>query len=186
MIEARDPKLVSQLFVFLLVGHGDERTNDQQESIRLRLQSNGKSAEQVIDALEGVQHAGVHYNRSAVDLILLPKLLRRRVVEHLRLDAGWHHVDFPGRDSVVNEPVFQFRRNRRDVIGKNGNKPIQSARDAVGEPCRPDKAITRQLIRHEINRVIEKRPARYPLGHDPNEGAFVVMRVNDIYPLLVG
>ena len=94
MIEREIPSWSASCFVFRFVNRGDERTNDQQESIRLRLQGNGKSAEQVVDALEGVQHTGIHYDRSAVNLILLPKFFRRRIVKHLRLDAGRDHSRF--------------------------------------------------------------------------------------------
>lgn len=68
------------------------------------------------------------------------------------------------------------------MIRKNGYKPIQSASDAVGEPCRTDETVTCQLIRHEIDRIIEERSAGQPFGHNPDESAFVIMRVDNIYP----
>src|SRR5438034_9040997 len=52
--------------------------------------------------------------------------------------------------------------------------------DAVGQPCRANEVIPGELVTHQIDRVIEQRAARKPLGHDADESAFVVMGVNDI------
>src|SRR5262245_1930011 len=52
--------------------------------------------------------------------------------------------------------------------------------DAVGQPCRANEVIPGELVTHQIDRVIEQRPARKPLGQDADERAFVVMGVNDI------
>ena len=97
MIEREIPSWSASSLYSASCVFGDERTNDQQKSIRLCLQSNGESPEQIVDALKGVQDTGIHYDRAAVDLILLPKFFGRRIIEHRRLDAGRHHVDFRGR-----------------------------------------------------------------------------------------
>src|SRR5215469_17375403 len=52
--------------------------------------------------------------------------------------------------------------------------------DAVCQPCRANEVIPGELVTHQIDRVIEQRAARKPLGKDADKRAFVVMGVNDI------
>ena len=85
---------------------------------------------------------------------------------------------------MFDKPIPQFRRDRRDVIRKNRDEPIEAARDAVGQPGGTDKSISGQFVRHEIDRVVEQRSAREPLGHDSDERAFVVMRMDNVDSLL--
>ena len=50
----------------------------------------------------------------------------------------------------------------------------------MGQPCRANEVIPGELVTHQIDRVIEQGAARKPLGQDADQGAFVVMGVNDL------
>ena len=66
------------------------------------------------------------------------------------------------------------------MIWKDWRKPIQAMCYKVCHPCRANKVITGELITQQIDRVIEQRASRKPLGHDADERTFVIMSMNDI------
>ena len=52
--------------------------------------------------------------------------------------------------------------------------------DAVRQPCRANEVITGELVPQQIDRVIEQRAPRKPLGQNADERGFVVMGVNNV------
>ena len=75
-------------------------------------------------------------------------LVRICVVEHFWHDPRGDHIQFSLGDSALHKPLLQLGRYRCDVIGKNWDEPIQSARDCAGEPSRSNETVTGQLVRH--------------------------------------
>ena len=179
-----NPELGGEPFIFLLVCLGNQRTDDEQKRVGFFPNGNGKSAQQVVNALKRIQYAGVHHDRAVSKLVLSAKSLGIGIIEEIGFDAGGDHVDLSGRDAVLDEPIPQLCRNGRDVVGENWREPIQAARQTVGEKRGPDEFVSCQFVAHEIDRVVEQRASRQPLRHNPDERAFVVVRMNDIDPLL--
>src|SRR6266481_1714900 len=66
------------------------------------------------------------------------------------------------------------------MIRKDWRKPIQAMSDAVRQPCRANEVITGELVTQQIDRVIDQRAPRKPLGQNADERGFVVMGVNDV------
>ena len=50
------------------------------------------------------------------------------MIKQSRLDPGRYHVDFRSRNPMLNKPIPEFRRNRRDVIRENRSEPIKATR----------------------------------------------------------
>ena len=95
-----DSQLLRLLSVCTFVRFRDQRTNDKKERIRLLTQRDCKGAQQVVDPLKRIQNARVHDNRAAIELILLSKLFRLRMIEQIRLNPRRHHVDLCRRNAV--------------------------------------------------------------------------------------
>ena len=107
-------------------------------------------------------------------------LFRICIVEHFWHDTRRDHVHFSFGGSVLYQPLLQLGRDGRDVIRKNWNKPIQSARDCAGQPGRTNETVTGQLVRHQVDGIVKQRPAGDPFCHHANQRAFIIVRVNNI------
>src|SRR5215470_17414472 len=94
----------------------DQWTNDEEESVRAFAPSERKRSQKVIDPLKRVQNASVHDHRPGMELILLSKLLRLRIIEQIRLNSRRHHIDLGRQDTVFQKPLTQFRKDGRDMV----------------------------------------------------------------------
>src|SRR5436190_3239554 len=144
----RNTKLIRKLFVFSFMRFGHQRTYHYQSRIWQLFCDDCERAKQIVDSLEGIQHASVHYDCTTFNLMTAADFFWIHVVKHCGHDARRDHVYLSLRDAVFHKPLLELGGNCCDVIRENRDKPVQSARDCPGEPGRTNEMITRQLVRH--------------------------------------